>query len=304
MKENLLQFIVDPEDLSPLQYNQQQQQLLDVTQSRTYPIRAGVPILLKANALQNTQQSEHHQRQQTNFTYVEHYQKDAVAFDYFAAPTDGATIHENRRLHEGIVAQIPPNVKNILDVGSGGAWLAQTFANTETQVISFDISTTNTIQALEKYPFKNHHAVTGDVYALPFLENTFDCIVSAEVIEHVPDPQGFVQNLLRVLKPGGTLIITTPYDETIQYSLCIHCNCVTPLHAHLHTFNHEKITRLIPPHLAQKVSTDAFANKALTTLRTHILLKYLPFKIWYSIDKIVNKIIKKPNRLLMKVIKI
>lgn len=41
-------------------------------------------------------------------------------------------------------------------------------------------------------------------------DNTFDYVVSFQVIEHIPDDKLFVQELQRVLKPGGLLLLTTP----------------------------------------------------------------------------------------------
>lgn len=45
---------------------------------------------------------------------------------------------------------------------------------------------------------------------LPYPDNTFDLIVSMDVIEHVPDPKPWVREALRVLRPSGVLFLTTP----------------------------------------------------------------------------------------------
>jgi SAM-dependent methyltransferase len=50
----------------------------------------------------------------------------------------------------------------------------------------------------------------GDALALPFPDNTFDRIIASEVLEHVPDDQQALNEILRVLKPGGTLAATVP----------------------------------------------------------------------------------------------
>ena len=160
MKEQLLPYLIDPVDGARLQYDAKQNELYNPTSQQRYVIQNGVPVLLKPQAVVTTQSSIHHERQQTDFHYVDHYQKDAVAFDYFASPTDGATLHENRRLHEAILHEIPKAAGVVLDVGSGGAWLAQALQDSDKQVISFDISTKNTVAALQKYPYANHHAVT------------------------------------------------------------------------------------------------------------------------------------------------
>lgn len=53
----------------------------------------------------------------------------------------------------------------------------------------------------------------GELYHLPFLSDEFDCVVAGELIEHMEDPAGFIRELLRVVKPGGWLAISTPHKE-------------------------------------------------------------------------------------------
>ena len=45
---------------------------------------------------------------------------------------------------------------------------------------------------------------------LPYPTGSFDLVVSMDVIEHVPDPEPWLDEAFRVLSPGGTLFLTTP----------------------------------------------------------------------------------------------
>lgn len=60
-----------------------------------------------------------------------------------------------------------------------------------------------------KYPTGKFYS--GNIPPLaPFADNSFDCIITFQVIEHIQDDDYFVKELHRVLKPGGKLLMTTP----------------------------------------------------------------------------------------------
>lgn len=242
--------------------------------------------------------SEANEAHGTAFDYLDHYEQDAEIFDYFETPADPATRHENQRLHETILREIPASARLVLDIGCGNAWLAEALTARGIHVVSFDIATANLRKALAKVPAGNHYAVRGDVLDLPFRAGSFDAIVSSEVIEHVPHLQGYLDNILQALKPGGRAIITTPYNEKIQYSLCIHCNRQTPLHAHIHSFTESSLDKLLAKHPAVKLTAYTTSNKALLFLQTHKLLRHLPHTGWRGIDRLANTVLNKPSRLL------
>jgi SAM-dependent methyltransferase len=53
-------------------------------------------------------------------------------------------------------------------------------------------------------------AVKGDALDLPFADGTFDCVIASEILEHVPEDDRAIAELVRVLRPGGSLAITVP----------------------------------------------------------------------------------------------
>jgi dolichol-phosphate mannosyltransferase len=61
----------------------------------------------------------------------------------------------------------------------------------------------------------NRLLVQGDGMLLPFADGQFDCVITSEVIEHIPNENGrHIDEVTRILKPGGTLVIGTPdYDR-------------------------------------------------------------------------------------------
>lgn len=50
----------------------------------------------------------------------------------------------------------------------------------------------------------------GDATRLPFADGTFDHIIASEVMEHIPDDDAALDELVRVLRPGGTIAVTVP----------------------------------------------------------------------------------------------
>lgn len=52
--------------------------------------------------------------------------------------------------------------------------------------------------------------VLGDALQLPYADETFDCVIASEILEHVPADTAAIAELIRVLKVGGTLAVSVP----------------------------------------------------------------------------------------------
>jgi SAM-dependent methyltransferase len=63
--------------------------------------------------------------------------------------------------------------------------------------------------------------VEGDALALPFDDASFDRIIAAEVLEHIPDDRRAIAELVRVLAPGGRIAVTVPsrFPERVNWLL-------------------------------------------------------------------------------------
>lgn len=97
--------------------------------------------------------------------------------------------------------------KKLLDAGCGTGWFSRKAVERGAVVTSMDIGQ-KLLNEVQKKCSSN--CVAGSILEIPFSNNTFDIVVSSEVIEHTPAPLEAITELHRVLKPGGILILTTP----------------------------------------------------------------------------------------------
>ena len=58
--------------------------------------------------------------------------------------------------------------------------------------------------------------VWGDGNRLPFVDESFDTVLSVEVLEHVPDPDRMVAEFARVLRPEGRALVTVPFASALH----------------------------------------------------------------------------------------
>jgi SAM-dependent methyltransferase len=63
--------------------------------------------------------------------------------------------------------------------------------------------------------------VQGDVLSLPFPDASFDAVVAAEVLEHIPDDERAMAEIARIVRPGGKVAVTVPrwWPEQICWAL-------------------------------------------------------------------------------------
>jgi ubiquinone/menaquinone biosynthesis C-methylase UbiE len=65
--------------------------------------------------------------------------------------------------------------------------------------------------------------LVSDITAIPAPDASFDAILCSEVLEHVPEPTHALDEFLRLLKPGGTLILTAPFASLVHFAPYHYC---------------------------------------------------------------------------------
>jgi len=235
--------------------------------------------------------------------YIEHYEKDGEVYDYFQNLECKATAEDWKRLRQTILSKINFLDKNsiVIDVGSGGGWAAEKLVDKCGKFICIDVSEINLSKLSSIYQQDNFFVIQADAMNMPIADNSVDYIISSEVIEHLPNPEKFINEMFRILKLNGKIIISTPYKEKIISDLCIHCNKPTPRNSHLHSFDENNLLQLTKNCHNSEVKFHTFGNKVLHFGRCYIFLQFLPLELWHFIDKSANFFINKRLHIIMTV---
>ena len=121
--------------------------------------------------------------------------------------------------------------QHVLDMGCGGGRHAFAVLRRGARVVAFDASLDEldgvramaaAMAAAGEVPAGGELlCVEGDALALPFDDASFDRIIAAEVLEHIPDDRGAIAELVRVLAPGGRIAVTVPsrFPERVNWLL-------------------------------------------------------------------------------------
>jgi len=106
--------------------------------------------------------------------------------------------------------------KMVLDVGCASGTITKKIAERDHKVLGIDVLKSSIDIAKE---FNSHPNATYEVRDLitnPFPENSFNCILFLETIEHVENPFQYLKEFHRILKPNGCLILSTPNATSLK----------------------------------------------------------------------------------------
>ncbi|HPC47981.1 MAG TPA: class I SAM-dependent methyltransferase [Deltaproteobacteria bacterium] len=108
----------------------------------------------------------------------------------------------------------------VLDAGCGaGRHLAEAFRARGVSVVGVDLNRDDALKAHNTTKIMRHASEDGggaslvmvsDITRLPFKDAAFDVVICSEVLEHIPDDRGAVREIVRVLKPGRSLVVSVP----------------------------------------------------------------------------------------------
>ncbi|MEA2626347.1 MAG: hypothetical protein QOD06_2392 [Candidatus Binatota bacterium] len=151
---------------------------------RTYAIRDGIPILLHGVVAENAELTRVAAAKESYYRYP---WRARLAYP-------SLTNDSFQRLAIGRFLDSFPHGSLVVDVGTS-------LRESDPRVLRLDLV------------FSRNLDLVGDAHALPFLDATVDGILCTGLIEHVADPIQLVEEIRRVLRPGGRAYATAPFIQ-------------------------------------------------------------------------------------------
>lgn len=125
----------------------------------------------------------------------------------------GEVSSDQRKVVVGWLNAVGRTDLNIIDVGCGAGWMEPALKQFGS-VTATDLSADVLARASLRIPHVNF--VAGDFMALPFEDESFDVVVTLEVLAHVADQSAFVAKIDRLLRPGGWLMLATQNRPVLE----------------------------------------------------------------------------------------
>lgn len=170
---------------------------------------------------------------------------DALGEQWWAAKGPLATLHQINPVRISFILQAvaqhfgrqqtmdgqakPLTGLSILDLGCGGGILAESLAKLGAKVVGLDASG-EAIAAAQAHALRevkggrlekaalSYHAQTVEDYHTANPKMRFDVVIASEVVEHVAEPELFLQTAARVMKKGSMMVVTT-LNRTLKSGL-------------------------------------------------------------------------------------
>jgi SAM-dependent methyltransferase len=135
----------------------------------------------------------------------------------------------------------------VLEVGCGDASFTRDLAQFSTSVIAIDISAAQIAENSRTYPrisFLQHDVAEP----FPFPDSAFEVIWCSEVLEHLFNPVFAVEEMFRILRPGGKLLVTVPYHgwfKDVLIALFKWDEHFSPTNPHIRFYTRSTLGRMV-----------------------------------------------------------
>jgi ubiquinone/menaquinone biosynthesis C-methylase UbiE len=135
-----------------------------------------------------------------------------LGFILFGVPHIGLRLRAKK-----ILSNLQNKLGNVLDAGCGSGVYSFSLSKKAERIESIDIDKDKIKYLNEVIKYNNINFSEGDICKLKFRDKEFDLIICSDVLEHVKCDNLAFSELSRVLKNGGTMLITVPYNSKKNY---------------------------------------------------------------------------------------
>ena len=194
---------------------------------------------------------------------------------------------ERRRYEVIAAAALGHGGGRVLDVGVGDGHLLERLAHAGVDALAGVDLAQSRLDRVSRHvtAATSMELRQGSAEKLPFGDREFDTVTCSEVLEHLVDPAVAVREAWRVLRPGGTYVVTVPHNERIRWDVCPHCGESSPRAGHLHSFDDAALADLMEG--VGFVAEQCRGTYALINLDRWVgpLLRALPAGVWLRFDR-------------------
>ncbi|HUK18450.1 MAG TPA: class I SAM-dependent methyltransferase [Bryobacteraceae bacterium] len=162
-----------------------------------------------------------------------------------------------------LMALLPPGHSTVLEIGARHGFITRYLAERFQTVTALDLEKPS-------IPLDRVIPVQGDVRHLDFPDNSFDCVLCTEVLEHIADLAAAAGEISRVARHD--VLIGVPYRQDIRVGrvTCNHCGKFGPAYGHINKFDEAGLRKLFSP-----LSVSAIHYVSKNTERTNALAVWL-----------------------------
>jgi hypothetical protein len=171
---------------------------------------------------------------------------------------------EERERTDRLLDLVPHGRHSLLDVGSRDGFVAKRLRDRFSRIVALDLEK-------PEIDVPSIETTSGDVTALQFEDNTFDTVLCAEVLEHIPPPhlQTACAELMRVVRRD--LVIGVPFKQDLRAlkTTCPTCGRINPPYGHINVFDHDKLYELFAgakPLRTDLVGSEHFITNSVSSL--------------------------------------
>lgn len=204
--------------------------------------------------------------------------RHAVIIEYakLASVYDARWSFYVRATTDATVARLPQSLGNLLDIGCGTGALLFRLSHEFPEANLSGVDASSEMLAMARTRLRPQVELKeGWAEKLPFDDARFDTVVSCNMFHYVRHPHDALVEMLRVLRPGGTMMITDWCDDYLSCRLCDwYLRWFDP--SHFHMYSVRRCRQLLVTAGAQQITIDKYKISWLWGLMTAMATKSVP----------------------------